>query len=110
MLNFILQQVLLCSTICSTNKVEVVAQKRKRIEAILRNQTNVDFATVDRILKDFGFIPKQPRRGSSHYTYRNAETKQKITVARHKPINQCTVNEIIDLLDLEGWESNEDNR
>jgi len=77
--------------------------------AVLQNQQHVDFKTVDRILKDFGFIPKQPGGGSSHYTYRNPETSMKITVAKHTPTHHLTVKELIKLLDLEGWIEHEEN-
>lgn len=86
-----------------------MSKKLKRIRAVLQNQQNVDFETVDRIPRDFGFIPKQPRGGSSHYTYRNPETRMKITVAKHKPIHYLTVKELIKLLDLEGWIEHEEN-
>ncbi len=87
-----------------------MSKRRKRIESVLRNRTDVDFATLDRILKDFGFIPKQPKRGSSHYTYRNAETAEKITVAKHNSVNQSTVDAIINILDLKGWVLHENGR
>lgn len=86
-----------------------MSKKLKAIRAVLQNPQHVDFETVDRILRDFGFIPRQPGGGSSHYTYRNPKTRMKITVAKHKPIHYLTVKEFIKLLDLEGWIKHEEN-
>jgi len=45
-------------------------RKCKLVEAILRNRKAVRFEELDRLLKAFGYEPRQPRRGSSHYVYR----------------------------------------
>jgi len=47
-----------------------IKRKCKLVKAILANRKHVSFEDMDRLLKAFGYEPKQPRGGSSHFVYR----------------------------------------
>lgn len=74
----------------------------KLIQKIIQNKKNVDFETLDKILKYFEFECKQPKSGSSHNVYRKSN-QEKITVPKHKPIKEVYVKEVIKRLKLEEW-------
>lgn len=74
----------------------------KLVKGILQNPRDVDFNTLQRLLEGFGFSCRQPRGGSSHYTFTNPE-RGRLTVPKHKPVGVCYVKEVIELLELETW-------
>ncbi len=77
-------------------------QLLKLVSPILRNPKDVDFKVLKRLLEGFGFECRQPRRGSSHYTFRKTGSAP-ITVPKKKPVNTIYVKQIIKLLGLEDW-------
>lgn len=71
--------------------------KERRIEKLLKNPKDVDFNTIDLLLKnDFGYECKPKGR---HFIYRKAG-KRTICVARYNPVREYSVQEIIDELGL----------
>jgi hypothetical protein len=48
------------------------------------NPRNVRFSEIDAILRRYGYTPKQPRGGSSHFVYRKPG-RYPITVVYRKP-------------------------
>ena len=80
-----------------------MSTRKKRIQKILQNRKNVSFEEIDRVLRDFGYIPSQPAGGSSHFTYRKKGFVP-ITIPRKRPfIKEHYVKEVIRILDLEEW-------
>ena len=80
----------------------IMSRFTKLIQKILQNKKNIDFETLDKVLKHFEYECKQPGRGSSHYVYRKSN-EDKITVPKNKPIKEVYVKEIIKRLKLEEW-------
>ncbi len=74
----------------------------KLVSQVLGNPKDVDFEVLKRLLEGFGYECRQPRRGSSHYTFRKAGTSP-MTVPKKKPVNKAYVKQVIRLLDLEDW-------
>ena len=74
----------------------------KIIRKMKQSPRNVRFEEINGFLKRQGFEVTQPRKGSSHYTYRRADGL-KITVARphggKKTVNINTVEQVIEILD-----------
>ncbi len=78
-----------------------MSQLEKLLERIKNNPKTVRFNELDKILQNAGFAVRQPRGGSSHYTY----TKGKIilTIPRHNPyIKQLYVEKAIECLMKDG--------
>jgi len=73
---------------------------RKLIKKLIENSKNITFEELDKILKHFGYERKQPRRGSSHYTYRKPGCNS-ITIPKNKPIKKVYVKIVISELNLE---------
>ncbi|HVB11083.1 MAG TPA: hypothetical protein VNM16_12055, partial [Bacillota bacterium] len=78
------------------------SQLRKLYERALRNPGSVRFEELDRLLRRWGFVRRQPGGGSSHYVYTFADIT--LTVVRHggsvKPIYVRCVMEAIEGLNL----------
>lgn len=74
-----------------------MTKKDKLINKIRNNPTNVRFETIQTILLDLGFKERQPKGGSSHYTY--TLDNFIITVPRHKPVNKAYVKLVISVID-----------
>ncbi|NPA39483.1 MAG: type II toxin-antitoxin system HicA family toxin [Thermodesulfobacteria bacterium] len=78
-------------------------RKCELIEKFLRNPNNVRFEELDKLLRAFGFEPRQPRKGGSHFTYRKTGGKI-ITVPYKRPfVKKVYVKQVIKLLDLEAY-------
>ena len=76
-------------------------RKCKLLKSILKNRKTVRFEELDRLLREFGYEPKQPRGGSSHYVYRK-EGCYPITVPFKRPyLKEVYVRQVIKLLKLE---------
>jgi len=75
----------------------------KRIGKILKNRKDVTFEDLDSILCYMGYTKRQPKGGSSHYTYSKAGCGHIITVPKKKPVKEVYVKKVINLLNLEEW-------
>ncbi len=74
-----------------------MTKRDKLVESLRTNPTNVRFEVIQSILLDFGFKERQPKGGSSHYTYTlNAYI---LTVPKHKPFNKVYVKRVISIID-----------
>lgn len=82
----------------------VMADKRilKLVGEVLKNQKNVSFDDLSRILEEFGYEKRQSGSGGSHYTFRKTRCNP-ISVPKKKPVNKQYVKEVIALLGLEEW-------
>jgi hypothetical protein len=66
-------------------------------EKIENNNKNVKFEDIDKLLKAFGFLRRQPGSGSSHYTY--SKGSMRITVPYKKPfVREVYVKQVLDLI------------
>ena len=75
----------------------------KLLKGIFRNPRIIRFEDLDRLLRTSGYEPRQPRKGSSHYTYRK-KGSMLITVPYKRPyVKEIYVKQIIKLLDLEEY-------
>ncbi|WP_035463404.1 type II toxin-antitoxin system HicA family toxin [Alicyclobacillus macrosporangiidus] len=75
-----------------------MTQFEKLLERIRNNPKTVRFDELDRVLIRSGFRRRQPRSGSSHYTY--IRGKQILVVPFHKPyVKQIYVERAIELLE-----------
>lgn len=74
----------------------------KLVSQVVGKPKDVDFGILRRLLESFGYECRQPRRGSSHYTFRKSGAAP-ITVPKKKPVNIVYVKQVIKLLDLEEW-------
>lgn len=71
----------------------------KLLEKIRNNPKAVTFEEVDKVLRSMGYVPSQPRGGSSHYTYRKKGCMP-LTVPRKEPyVKETYVRTVIDLWD-----------
>jgi hypothetical protein len=67
-----------------------MAKWKKLYERIQNNPKNVTFEELDKVLRLAGFERRQPRSGSSHYTY-TKPGKYPITVPKDKPLKAVYV-------------------
>ena len=71
----------------------------KLLEKIRNNPKGVTFEEVDKVLRSMGYVPRQPRGGSSHYTYRKKGCMP-LTVPRKEPyVKEAYVRTVIGLWD-----------
>ena len=73
-----------------------MVKRSKLLHRILNNPKDVRFNDLRSILLHYGFVERQPRGGSSHYTYRHGEYI--ITLPRSKLINKVYVMKVIKIL------------
>lgn len=73
-----------------------MVKRIKILGKILNNPNNVRFEDMRNLLLYFNFKERQPKGGSSHYTYRNGS--QIITLPRHYPLNKVYVKRILKIL------------
>ncbi|WP_003545742.1 hypothetical protein [Desulfotomaculum nigrificans] len=62
---------------------------------IVNNPKNVKFETLDRFLKQYGFVCRQPSGGSSHYNYYHPELPDILTIPYARPIKAIYVKKAI---------------
>lgn len=73
---------------------------KKLIEHLRNNPRDVSFETLNKALLLLGCVVRQPKGGSSHYTYRHPAVPQHIlTIPRHRPIKEFYVNKALCLID-----------
>ena len=77
-----------------------MSKLEKLIQRIKNNPKTVRFEELDKLLRHEGYVPSQPRRGSSHYTYRKPG-RNLLTIPRKIPyVNECYVVEVLAELGL----------
>lgn len=74
-----------------------MSKYEKLLKSIRNNPSDVKFEDLRKILLHHGFIERQPRGGSSHFTYTRKDTI--ITVPKHKPVNKAYVKQTLKLID-----------
>lgn len=72
-----------------------VSQWDKLIDEILREDTSLRFEDLCKALERMGYTARQPKGGSSHYTFRKAGCMP-ITIPRHYPINKAYIAMVAD--------------
>ena len=78
-----------------------IKRKCKIVKTILVNRKHVSFEDMDKLLRAFGYEPKQPRKGSSHFVYRK-KGAMPITIPFKRPfLKEVYVKQVIKLLKLE---------
>ena len=73
-----------------------MGKREKLIEKIKNNPNNVKFETLQNLLIYYGFSERQPKGGSSHYTYNYKDYI--ITIPKHKPVNKIYVKRVLEIL------------
>ncbi len=67
-----------------------MSQWEKLIEQILREDAHLRFEDLCRALEKMGYTARQPRGGSSHYTFRKPGCMP-ITIPRHTPLKKAYI-------------------
>lgn len=71
---------------------------KKKIGKMISQPTNIDFKTLDTVLKGLGCEVRN--NGGSHNVYKHPDYPDPITVPKAKPIKRCYINRIIKLFGL----------
>ena len=58
------------------------------------------FSELTKVLQSYGYTVSQPKRGSSHYTYRKAGCNP-ITIPNHEPIKVVYVKMVKEIVESE---------
>lgn len=75
--------------------------KDKDILKILNSPQKVKFSNLDKLLRLYGYIPRQPKGGSSHFVYVKEGEQSIITVPFKRPyVKEVYVKHIIKLLKI----------
>lgn len=67
-----------------------MSQWDKLIDGILREDPQLRFEDLCKALEKMGYTPRQPRSGSSHYTFRKTGCMP-VTIPKHHPINKAYI-------------------
>ena len=65
----------------------------KLLERILTLSNDLRFNELRKVLEAYGYTMNQPRRGSSHYTFRKPGCMP-ITIPKHEPIKRVYVETV----------------
>lgn len=75
-----------------------MSKKEKLLAKLKNNPHKIRFDEINKVLLSAGFIKRQPRRGSSHFTYVLNELI--ITIPFRRPyVKSRYIKEAVDLLD-----------
>ena len=74
----------------------------KLIERIIKLDKGLRFNELSKVLIRLGYKQNQPRRGSSHYTFRK-DSKAMITIPKSNPIIVAYVELVREILIEEGY-------
>lgn len=71
----------------------------KLFAEIVSNPKDVKFEDLDKVLKYFGFERRNPKGGSSHYTYFHSSLPDILTIPKNRPIkvSLCKESDYCDL-------------
>ncbi len=67
---------------------------------ILTLSNDLRFAELRRVLEEYGYEMKQPKSGSSHYTFRKPGCMP-ITIPKHEPIKKPYVEMVREVVESE---------
>ena len=74
---------------------------KKLYEKIKNNTKDVSFEELDKLLtKVGGFIRRNPKGGSSHYTYSHPDLVDIITIPKDKPVKPIYVKKALIAFDI----------
>ena len=73
----------------------------KLIKRILHLSKDMRFEELKNVLESYGYEMREPRGGSSHYTFRKCG-KPPITIPAHEPIKKVYVEMVRDVVMEEG--------
>ena len=73
----------------------------KLIHRIKKLSNDLRFEELSKVLEAYGYTMKQPRSGSSHYTFRKAGCAP-ITIPKHEPIKKTYVELVRQAVENEG--------
>ena len=83
-----------------------MSQFDKLLERISSLSKNLRFDELRKVLESYGYTMHQPKKGSSHYTFRKPG-KMPITIPKHEPIKKVYVQMVKNV--VEGGDQNEGN-
>ncbi len=68
---------------------------------ILTLSNDLRFSELCKVLEEYGYEMKQPRSGSSHYTFRKPGCMP-ITIPKHEPTKKSYVEMVKEIVESEG--------
>lgn len=77
-----------------------MAQWDKLLDKIKSLDKDMRFAELKKVLQSYGYAVSQPKRGSSHYTFRKAGCNP-ITIPNHEPIKIVYVRMVKEIVEAE---------
>ena len=77
-----------------------MAQWDKLLDNIRSLDKDMRFAELKKVLQSYGYTVSQPKRGSSHYTFRK-EGCIPITIPKHEPIKVVYVRMVKEIVEAE---------
>ena len=72
----------------------------KLLSRILSLSNDLRFDELKKVLEQYGYSAHQPRRGSSHYTFRKPGCMP-ITIPKHEPIKKVYVEMVREIVESE---------
>jgi hypothetical protein len=75
-----------------------MSQWNKLIEQILKLDKNLRYEDLSKAMITIGYVSKQPRRGSSHVTFRK-EGRYPITIPKGNPVNAAYIKLVRDAVE-----------
>lgn len=74
----------------------------KLYNQIVNNPKDVKFEDLDKLLTRYGFECRQPRGGSSHYTYHHPKIAEVLSIPKARPIKAIYVKKAIAAIEKVG--------
>lgn len=66
-----------------------MTKAEKLLQKIRNNPKQVSFEDLEKLLLSFGYVKRQPRKGSSHFSYRH-DSLAPLTIPFHRPHVKAT--------------------
>ena len=80
----------------------------KLIRKICSLSNDIILEDLQKVLEHYGYVMKQPKKGSSHYVFRK-KGHCPITIPKHKPIKQVYVKKVRDIIENEERGESDEN-
>ena len=74
---------------------DIMTKLDKLFSDIVNNPKDVRFEDIDKVLKYYGFECRNPKGGSSHYTYFHSLLPDILTIPKSRPIKAVYVKKAI---------------